>query len=341
MTQLDDRRGTAVTEPRPAAGFRRPSPWSPGSLLGRYAIVLLWILLAVFYSAVTPTSFLQYGTFRAIFGSQEPLVFLGLALVVVLVVGEFDLSNASNLGLAATIVPVMVVLHGFPVWVAVLVAVVAATVVGLVNGYLIVVLRINAIVITLGMATLLLGIALLISNLNTVSGLDSSFAAVANTVVLGLPISFFLGLIAVLVAFYVLAFTPLGRHMRFVGSNPEVARLAGVRVTAIRIGTYTVAGLLSGIGGVLLVASLGGFDPSSSGTYLLPAFSAAFLGTAIVQPGEFNPIGMLIAVYFLATGILGLQILGYSGWISSVFYGAALIVSVTISTLVRRRTTRD
>ena len=342
MTRLEESAPAAAAEAgaMPALKFRRPSYWTPQALLGRYAIVLLWVLLAAFYALMTPASFLQYGTFRAIFGSQEPLVFLGLALVCVLAVGEFDLSNASNLGLAATIVPVLVVLHGFPVWLAVTIAIVASVAVGLINGYLIVILRINAIVITLGMATLLLGIALLISNLNTVSGLDSSFAATANTVVLGLPVSFFYGLLAVLIAFYVLTFTPLGRHMRFVGSNPEVARLAGVRVTTIRIGSYTVAGLLSGIGGVLLVASLGGFDPSSSGTYLLPAFSAAFLGTAIVQPGEFNPIGMLIAIYFLATGILGLQILGYSGWISSVFYGAALILSVTVSTLVRRRTTR-
>ncbi|WP_411720268.1 ABC transporter permease [Mycetocola sp.] len=173
------------------------------------------------------------------------------------------------------------------------------------------------------------------------NGLGSEFARIANTVVLGLPISFYFGLVIAVIIFYVLTFTPLGRHMKFVGTNPEVARLAGVRVQAIRIGSYTTAGLLCGLGGVLLVANLGGFDPSSSGTYLLPAFSAVFLGTAVVQPGEFNPFGTLVAVYFLATGILGLQIIGYSGWISSVFYGATLIVAVTLSTLVRRRATRD
>ncbi|MES2171139.1 MAG: ABC transporter permease [Actinomycetota bacterium] len=336
MSQLD----VTSTAPAPTR-FRPPSHFTPQSLFGRYAIVLLWIALAIFYTAMTPVSFLQYGTFRAIFGSQQPLVFLGLALVCVLVVGEFDLSGASTMGLSSTIIPVMVVLNHQPVWFAVIVAVLSSVVVGFANGLLIVKLKINPIVITLGMGTLLLGIALLISNLNTVSGLPSSFAAISNTVVLGLPISFFYGLVAVLIVFYVLTFTPLGRHMRFVGSNPEVARLAGVRVSAIRVGSYVVAALLAGIGGVILVAGLGGFDPSSSGGYLLPAFSAAFLGTAIVQPGEFNPIGMIIAVYFLATGILGLQILGYSGWISQVFYGAALILAVTISTLVRRRSTRD
>jgi ribose transport system permease protein len=126
--------------------------------------------------------------------------------------------------------------------------------------------------------------------------------------------------------------------MAFVGANREVARLAGVRVARIRIGAYVVSGLICGLGGMLLAAAVGGFDPSSSPSYLLPAFSAAFLGTAAIVPGRFNPLGTFVAIYFLATGILGLQLLGYTGWISHVFYGAALIVAVTVSTVVRRRT---
>jgi len=136
---------------------------------------------------------------------------------------------------------------------------------------------------------------------------------------------------------YVLSFTPLGRHMQFVGANREVSRLAGIRVNRIRFGAFVAAGFLCGVGGVVVASGLGGFDPSSSVSYLLPTVSAVFLGTAVVQPGRFNPIGAAIAVYFLATGILGLQELGAAGWISDVFYGAALIVAVSLSTLVRRR----
>lgn len=303
-------------------------------------MVGIWILLAAVYAVLRPESFLQYGTFRAIFGSQQgqALIFLGLALVVVFVVGEFDLSVASNLGLAATIVPVLNVLHGVPVGWAAVVAVGCSVLVGVVNGLVIVRLGINPIVVTLGMSTLLLGIALLISNSNTISGLSSGFASITTTSVLGLPLGFYYGLAAALLAFYVLTFTPLGRHLSFVGSNPEVARLAAVPVAALRIGAYATAGLLCGLGGVVLVSSLGSYDPASSGGLLLPAFSAAFLGSAIVQPGTFNPLGTVIAVYFLATGILGLQILGYTGWISYVFYGGSLILAVTVSTLVRRRT---
>ena len=71
---------------------------------------------------------------------------------------------------------------------------------------------------------------------------------------------------------------------------------------------------------------------------LLPAFAAVFLGTAVIQPGKFNPIGAVIAVYFLQTGIVGLELAGLSGWVEDVFYGAALVVAVAATTVIRRRT---
>jgi ribose transport system permease protein len=306
----------------------------------RYAIVAVWGLMILFYSLIEPSEFATSGTFKTIFGSQAALVFLSMAFLCTVIVGEFvDLSVASILGLCATIVPVLTVLHGMDVWVASAVAIAVGTAAGAINGFLVVGLGVNIIVVTLGMSTLLLGIASAISHLHAISGLSSSYSKIALLDVAGLPISFYYGVAIVLVFAYVIGFTPLGRHMRFVGANREVSRLAGIRVNRIRFGAFVMAGFLCGVGGVVIAAGLGGFDPSSSVTYLLPTVSAVFLGTAVIQPGRFNPIGTLVGVYFLATGILGLQELGYAGWISDVFYGAALIIAVSLSTIVRREST--
>jgi ribose transport system permease protein len=61
------------------------------------------------------------------------------------------------------------------------------------------------------------------------------------------------------------------------------------------------------------------------------------LGTAVIQPGRFNPIGTFVAIYFLATGIIGLELLGAAGWVSDVFYGGVLVIAVTVATVLRRR----
>ena len=68
------------------------------------------------------------------------------------------------------------------------------------------------------------------------------------------------------------------------------------------------------------------------------SFAAVFLGAAVVMPGQFNPIGTLFGIYFLETGIIGLQLLGYSGWVQDAFYGAGLVAAVTVAHLVRNRT---
>jgi ribose transport system permease protein len=306
----------------------------------RYAIVAVWGLMVLLYWAIEPSRFGTSGTFKTIFGSQAALVFLSMAFLCTVIVGEFvDLSVAGILGLCATIVPVLTVMHGWDVWAASGVAVLIGVIAGAINGALVVGLGVNIIVVTLGMSTLLLGIGLAISHLHVVSGLSASYSKIALLDVGGLPISFYYGLAIVLVFAYVLGFTPLGRHMRFVGANREVSRLAGIRVNRIRFGAFVMAGFLSGLGGVVVAADLGGFDPSSAVTYLLPTVSAVFLGTAVIQPGRFNPVGTLVGVYFLETGILGLQELGYAGWITDVFYGAALIIAVSLSTIVRREQT--
>jgi ribose transport system permease protein len=206
-----------------------------------------------------------------------------------------------------------------------------------VNGFLVVRLGVNTIVVTLGMGTLLLGVALWLTDLTTKSGLPRGFGEISLYRFAGLPVSFYWGLLLMLGFAYVLTFTPLGRNMRFVGANREVSRLAGIRVNRIRFGAFVAAGVIGGIGGVLSAAAVGGFDPGSSQTYLLPTFAATFLGTAVLLPGRFNPLGTWIAVYFLATGILGLNLLGFTGWVTSVFYGGVLVLAVTISSVLNRR----
>jgi ribose transport system permease protein len=340
----------ALTPPRPALEEATPAPARrpARSLLGRGGwlaeaaerglLLAVWALMIAVFSITESGTFDSSGTWQTIFGSQAALVFLSMGLLCTIVVGEFvDLSVASILGLSATLIPVLSVLHHVNVAVASVLAVLAGTGAGAVNGFFVVVVGVNVIVVTLGTSTLLLGIALLIAHLSLLSGLSPAYAKISTLNIGGLPISFFYGLALVLAIAYVLGLTPLGRSMQFVGANREVSRLAGVRVNRIRFGSFVVAGFLCGLGGVVVSSGLGGFDPSSSVSYLLPTVSAVFLGTAVIQPGKFNPVGTVIAIYFLATGILGIEELGASGWISDVFYGTALIAAVSLSTLVRRR----
>ncbi len=311
-------------------------PWSPIDIARRFAVVGIWVLLAAAFAVATPL-FLRQGTAQIIFGANGELVFLCMAALCPLCVGEFDFSIASVMGLSGTTTAVMYTDNHWNVAAAALFALLLAIVAGIFNGVVVVILGVDPIITTLAMATLLEGVALWMTNLTAVSGLPSSFGTIATQHALGLPLFFWFGVALTLIFAYILHGTPLGRHMTFVGANREVARLAGVRVNRIRFGGFVFAGLLSGLAGVLLAANIGGYDPSSSAESLLPALAATFLGTAIVLPGRLNPVGAWIAVFFLETGIVGLQLLGLTGWISDVFFGGSLVVAVMVSTFLLRR----
>lgn len=307
------------------------------TITSKYALVLVWAAMALVYYILMPHSFGSIGAVRAIFGGQPVLVFLAMSALITLLVAEFDLSVASIMGLAATIVPVLAGLHGVNVWIACLIALVACMGAGAINAFFVVYLDVSSFVVTLGTGTLLIGLSQWISASNVVSFQDELFSKIALQPFLGMPVSFWYGIGLALFIAYVLAYTPLGRHMLFVGANREVARLAGIRVNGIRTGAYIVSSLLAGFSGIILVSALGGFDSTSSGQFLLPALAAVFLGTTVVQPGQFNPIGTMIAIWFLWTGIFGLQLLGFAGWVQNVFYGAGLVVAVALAKVVRSR----
>jgi ribose transport system permease protein len=152
----------------------------------------------------------------------------------------------------------------------------------------------------------------------------------------GLPLQFYYGLAVCVVVWYVFQFTPVGRRLLFTGRGRSVARLSGVSVGRVRIGAMVSSGFVAAFGGIVYVGTSGSADTSSWQSLLLPAFAAAFLGSTAIRPGRFNPWGSFIAVYFLVSGITGLQLLGVEAFVQQLFYGTALIAAVALRQLLRR-----
>jgi ribose transport system permease protein len=308
------------------------------SALGhRYGVVVAWAVLIAFFGALKPSTFLTAPTFETMFGTQSALLLLALSLVITLTVGEFDLSVASILGLTATVIAVLNGEYHMPIIAAALIGIACGPLVGLINAVIVVALGVDAIIVTLGMGTFILGMAILISHSTAIGNVSPGLINAMSYQVLGLSMSFVYAIACTIAIWYILRYTPVGRYMLFVGNGREVARLAGVRVQRIRLGAYIFGGLVAALGGVITVGLAGGIEADSTSVLLLPAFAAAFLGAAAIEPGRFNAWGTAVAIYFLTTGIVGLELLGLGAWVQDVFYGAALVVGVTISRLSRAR----
>jgi ribose transport system permease protein len=311
-----------------------------GDFLEAAALPTAWLVVIIVFSILRPSTFLTSANLSSILASQAVLVLVTLGLIVPLSAGDYDLSVASVVGLSANLLAILNVNEDWPIGLAVLAALVAGLVVGLANGALVVLLKIDSLIVTLGMSTFVTGIVLWITGSNTVSGVSSDLV---NPVIVwrfaGIPFEFYYALGIGFCLWYVFRYTPVGRRLVVVGRGREVARLSGIRVGTVRWGALTCSALLASFGGILYAGTSGAAGPSSGLELLLPAFAAAFLGATTIQPGRFNAWGTLIAVYFLVTGITGLQLMGAESYVQNLFYGGALILAVAFSQVVRRRRT--
>jgi ribose transport system permease protein len=324
----------SVTTPEPVAA--RPIEWR--KLLESYALLIGWGVLILIFAAIIPDTFFTWRTFSTLFGSQAVLVVLALALMIPLISGDFDLSSASTLVFSAMVIAVLNARMGMSIEFAIFVAMVAGIVIGAANAFFVLYFRIHSLIVTLGIGTFLNGMTLWISQSNTISGISMTLVeAVVITRFLGIPLAFYYGVAVALGLWYFLLYTVGGRKLLFVGRGREVARLNGIAVDRVRAGAFIGCGVLSAFAGVLYAGMSGSANPSSGLSLLLPAFAAVFLGATSVTPGRFNPIGTLVSVYFLITGITGLTMLGAESYVQSLFYGGALVVAVSLSQLVRNR----
>lgn len=304
----------------------------------RLLLPIVWIAMIVLFGALQPTTFLSWSNIANVLGTQSILFLLALAALLPVLVGDFDLSLGGIMGISGAIVGVGNVVWGLPIWVAVVIGLVFALLAGLFNAFLVVTLDTSPLIITLGTGTLFLGIVYFLVSSTTIAGVDTALSAATFTTRLaGISLAFFFAAIAMLILWYVTSWTPFGLRARFVGQSHAVAKLSGVNVKRVRYVAFGTGGLIAGLSGVLLVGLTGAFDPSASGSYLLPAYAAVFLGATTISPGRFNAIGTGIAVYFLATGVNGLQILGAQNFVQQLFYGGALVAAVVLARWMRRK----
>ena len=306
-------------------------------LIGFRNASALWVLLAIviIFSITIPRTFLSPRTWTSLLDTQSVVAIAAVGLVIPLAAGAFNLAVGAQVGVASMMVGFLLITIGMPIPLAIVLTVVFAAIVGLITGFIIVRFRIDSFIATMGVSSLLAATVTLLSGGRQILGMPAEFVDF-GTGRAG-PFTFpFLVMIALsLVVWYVLERTPLGRRVYATGGNPEAARLSGVKVGAIVIGSLVACGVLTGVAGILVTSRLGNADPTIGPAYLLPAFTAAFLGSTQFQGGRFNVWGTVLSVYVLAAGVKGLQLSGAPTWIPDAFNGLALLVAVGLASSVR------
>lgn len=298
--------------------------------------VYLFVLMFIIFSIWLPDTFLTAGVWRSLLDNQALTALAAIAVVIPLAAGQFNLAVGAQIGFASILVAALIQKLGLPPLTATLLTLVGGTATGVVIGLLVVKARIESIIATLGMSSVLMAVTAWVSSSRQILDLGLEFQQFAVARVAGITMSTWLMIIVALVAWYVLECTPAGRRVYATGGNKRAAEFAGVRTTPVIIAALAAGGAIAGLTGVLASARTGTGDPTLGPGFLLPAFAAAMLGSTQLKRGRFNIWGTVIAVYVLATGITGLRLAGAPVWIPDLFNGAALLVAVAVTARQRR-----
>ena len=300
--------------------------------------VYVWIALIVIFTIWKPSLFPTARTAKTTLNEYAITGLAALSVVMPLAAGIFDLSIGSTIGFAGVFAGWSLNTLGLPPVGAIALTLCAGLAIGLVNSLVVVRMRVDSFIGTLATGAIIAALTLWVSGDQIITGnLSGSFMKFASASLAGIQLPVLYMLVAMLVLGYVLEQTVFGRRIYAAGYGPEVARLIGVRVPRLRTVSLVCSGVLGSFAGIALAAQLGSADPTTGSEYLIPAFSAAFVGATQFRHGRFNPWGTIVAVLMIGTGSVGLLLAGTQQWMPQVFEGVVLIVAVGITGIQRKR----
>lgn len=293
-------------------------------LLEKRSIVILVVLLLC--ACIFTTEFLKPSNLSNVMlqVATDGIVAVGVTFIVL--TGGIDLSVGSQIALTSVIVVMMQPKYGTAV--GILTAIAAGLLIGVINGLLITRVGISPFVTTLGMMTLIKGVALWISDSRSHSGIDPVFAHLADQRILGVPFAAIVFILFVLVGNFFLTKTTRGRCYYAVGGNPEASWLAGLNINGLVLSVYVIGAFCTTIAGILLTSRINTGSPiiaSDTGTTVI---SAILLGGTSMAGGIGTVYGTLVGTLILGILKNGMNLMGINGYYQTIILGTLLVISV-------------
>jgi rhamnose transport system permease protein len=318
----------------------KPNQLAAAAFRLREVGVLIALLVAVAFFSIRAENFLTVSNWQDIAKDVSIVIVVAVGETMVVLTRNIDLSVGSIVGLSAYLSADFLAGHtGTPLVLVALLGTAIGSGLGLVNGLLVVVGRIPAIIATLATLAIYRGLSFEITSGNQVSAfqLPDQFLNIASTKPLGLPTLAWFALAVAILGAIVLRWAPWGRDLYAIGSNPDAARYAGVPAGRRIVLAFVMSGALAGLGGFLWAARFPNVDAVAATDFELSVITAVVIGGVNVFGGSGTILGVVLGAVLVATIQDGFTLLRLSEFWKMFFNGAAIVVAVTIDALVTRR----
>ena len=314
------------------------------------SIVLILVAIAAIIAIANP-AFLTLENFVDMLKSNLVLAIMALGMLLVLLTGGIDVSAASIIAAVTVLVGHSLVHWSSSIWLALVVACVSGTIMGLINGLLIAKLKIPAIVATLGTMSMIIGVVLYFTNGDWITGIPQSFIDFGRRTVfslpaggdrtIGLPIQIVFLIPAAVVTWFVLNKTLIGRGIFAVGGNAESAQRMGFKNERIIIFVYAFEGFLIGLAAIAHTSIMRQVDPNAFLGFEMDVIAAVVLGGTSILGGAGSVLGTLVGVTLLSVINNGLILMRIPTFWQKIVVGLIIIGSISVNMLQKQRAERN
>jgi len=296
-------------------------------------IILVLLVLVLFFF---DNKFLSFTNITNLLRQTAIIGVLAIGMTFVIISGGIDLSVGSVLAFASILASQLMV-AGWPVWLAILIALVAGSLIGAFMGFIIHNGKVPAFIATLGGMTIVRGLVMLMCGAQKVNGLPTAIGDFAVQRYLGIPAMAYVWFITIIIGWVLARYTVFGRNTYAIGSNIEAARLSGIKIGINIYGIYAFCALMSSIAGILMTARLGNGVPTAGQGYELDAIAAAVVGGASLYGAVGSIPGTVLGTIIIASIRNGGTLLGINPFILDILIGALIVVAVLFDQLRKNK----
>jgi ribose/xylose/arabinose/galactoside ABC-type transport system permease subunit len=302
---------------------------------GQYGIFLAFAIICLLLALSTPRFFTISNLITI--GNQVSInALLAFGVTFVIIAGGIDLSLGSMVAVTGVVAATYAHPDSYPVIVPIFVGLAAGCAIGAFNGLVITKSKVPPFIVTLGTMTIGRGLALIFSNGRPVSNLSNSFNFIGGGNILGIPFPIIILITAFIVCSVILNKTILGRYIYAVGGNEPAARASGIRVNNVKMWVYTICGLLSAMGGILLTSRITTGQPNAGAGFELDAIAAAIIGGTSTSGGTGTMTGTLIGALLIGVISNSLDLLNVTSYYQQVVMGVIIIGAVVLDSMGKK-----
>lgn len=314
-------------------------------LLGKNSVLYFLLLAGIFIilSLMNPRAFLSSYNLQSMAFQVPEFGIFALGMMVTIITGGIDLSIIANSNLSAVFASLVlykymassgeVMNSTLAVAIIAVICAMSGFLLGLFNGFLISFFRIPAILATLGTMKLYDGLSTVFTNGQALRNYPEVVAKIANNTFLGIPISFYLFVIAIIAMWIVMGKTKLGHAIYLYGVSPVVSRYSGLNNNMTILKTYCISGLMAGIAGLIMMSRFNSIKVGYGNAYQLLAVLVAIMGGVNPNGGKGEILCVTFSVMTLQCISSGFNILGFSNYVRNIIYGTVLIIVMVVNFL--------